>query len=151
MSTEQKPRVGAGVGVMLYRDGKILLGLRNSDPAKAQSSLRGEGTWTMPGGTLEFGETIEEGARREVLEETGIILNAVKVMGVNTDKNEHAHYITIGAYSDNFTGEAELKEPEEIVRWEWFDVNNLPEPMFRSCVHIMENYKQGLFYIPNLD
>lgn len=135
---------------MIYRDGKILLGLRHSDPAKAQSALRGEGTWTMPGGKLEFGETIEEGAKREALEETGLILNEVKVIGVNTDKNVHAHFITLATYCDNFTGEPELKEPEEIVEWRWFDINNLPEPMFRSCVHIMENYKQGLFYIPNL-
>lgn len=150
METEQKKRVGAGVGIMLYRDGKILLGLRHSDPAKAKSSLRGEGTLTMPGGKLEFGETMEEGAKREVLEETGIILNDARVMCINTDKNEHAHYITVGVYCDNFTGEAELKEPEEIVRWDWFDVKNLPEPMFRSCVHIMENYRQGKFYIPDM-
>lgn len=142
-----KKRVGAGVGVMLYRGGKILLGLRASDPAKARSSLRGEGTWTMPGGKLEFSETIEEGARRETLEETGIILNEVKVMCVNTEKNEHAHYITVGAYCDNFSGEAELKEKVEFVRWEWFDLNNLPSPIFPSSAHMVENYKQNKFYI----
>ncbi len=154
METAEKKRVGAGIGVMLWRDGKILLGLRNSDPAKAQSALRGEGTWTMPGGKLEFGETIEEGAKRETLEETGIILNDVRVICVNTEKNEHAHFITIGAYCDNFTGEfsnePELKEPDEIVRWEWFDINNLPSPMFPSSAHIIVNYRNKVFYTPAL-
>lgn len=150
MPTEEKPKVRGGVRVMLYRDGKILLSLRNSDPAKAQSSLRGEGTWTMPGGKLEFGETIEEGAKREVLEETGIILNEVKVMCLNTEKNQHAHYITVGTYCDNFSGEAELKEPEEIVDWQWFDLNNLPSPIFPSSEHMLVNYKNKVFYTPNL-
>lgn len=48
-------------------DGKVLLGQRHSDPEKADSALHGEGTWTMPGGKLHFGESFEEGATREVL------------------------------------------------------------------------------------
>jgi 8-oxo-dGTP diphosphatase len=68
-------KVGAGVGVMIFSDGKILLGKRHSDPQKADSELHGEGTWTMPGGKLDFGESFEQGACREVFEETGIKLS----------------------------------------------------------------------------
>lgn len=41
--------VRVGFGVMILRDGKILLGKRHEDPIKADSELHGEGTWTMPG------------------------------------------------------------------------------------------------------
>ena len=53
----KRPRVG--VGVMILKDGNILLGHRNTDAAKASSALHGEGTWTMPGGKLDFHEDLE--------------------------------------------------------------------------------------------
>ena len=43
---------GVGFGVMILKQGRILLGKRHSDPDKADSELHGEGTWTMPGGKL---------------------------------------------------------------------------------------------------
>ncbi|MEI7478306.1 MAG: NUDIX domain-containing protein [bacterium] len=49
----------------------------------------------MPGGKLHFGETFEEGAAREVLEETGIILHKTHVICVNQDIIETAHFVTI--------------------------------------------------------
>jgi len=73
---------GVGFGVILLKGGKVLLGKRHSDPKKADSELYGEGTWTLPGGKLEFGEEFEEGAIREVAEETSIKLNSVKVISV---------------------------------------------------------------------
>ena len=69
-------KMGIGFGVMVLRDGKILLGQRHVDPIKASSEMHGEGTWTMPGGKLHFGESFEEGAKREVMEETGVEINA---------------------------------------------------------------------------
>ncbi len=68
--------IGVGFGVLLLKDGKMLLGKRHEDPSKASSALHGEGTWTMPGGKLHFRESFEEGAKREVLEETGIKLTS---------------------------------------------------------------------------
>ena len=114
----EKKKVGAGIGVMIFKDGKILLGRRHADAVKADSALRGEGTWTMPGGKLDFGESFEEGARREVSEETGLVLNEVKIFCVNNDKNEHAHFVTTGLFSDNFSGEPKIMEPDEIVEWQ---------------------------------
>lgn len=143
----QKKKVGAGFGVMMMKDGKILLGKRHDDPEKASSELRGEGTWTMPGGKLEFGESFEEGAKREVLEETGINLKEVKVICVNNNKNEHAHFITIGMFSDSFIGEPNVMEPDEITKWEWFYLDNLPSKVYPPSLDVIENYKKKLFYI----
>jgi 8-oxo-dGTP diphosphatase len=58
----QSPVVGVG-GVVIH-EGRALLIKRGSEPLKDQ--------WSIPGGTLELGESIQEGVRRELLEETGI-------------------------------------------------------------------------------
>lgn len=145
---EEKKKAGVGVGVLILRDSKILLGKRHEDPEKASSLLSGAGTWTMPGGKLDFGETFEEGAKREVLEETGLKLNKVDVICVNNDIIETAHFVTIGLYSDDFIGEPKIMEPDEITEWQWFDFNNLPSPIFFPSARVLENYKNKCFYIP---
>ncbi|MBR9676729.1 NUDIX domain-containing protein [Candidatus Woesearchaeota archaeon] len=142
-----KEKVGVGFGVMLLKDNKVLLGKRHEDPEKASSLLKGAGAWTMPGGKLDFGETFEEGAIRETLEETGIKLNKVEVICVNQDIIESAHFITIGLFSDDFEGEPQALEPDEITEWQWFDLNNLPTPLYFPSEKVLRNYKQEKFYI----
>jgi 8-oxo-dGTP diphosphatase len=137
-------KVGAGFGVMLLKNNRVLLGKRHDDAEKADSALRGEGTWTMPGGKFEYGEEFEEGGKREVKEETGIILKDVKVVCVNNDKNEFAHFITVGLISDDFEGEARVMEPDEITEWRWFDLDNLPTPLYFPSEKILNYYKKEI-------
>lgn len=59
-----EPRVG--VGAITIKDGKVLLVKRGVEPSK--------GLWAIPGGTLKLGETLQECAAREILEETGITI-----------------------------------------------------------------------------
>ncbi len=146
---EEKKKVGVGFGVLLLRDGKVLLGKRHQDPEKASSLLNGAGTWTMPGGKLHFGETFEEGAKREVMEETGLKLNQVNIICINQDMVETAHFITIGLFSDDIEGEPQVLEPDEITEWHWFDLNHLPAPIYFPSAKVLENYKQEKFYLPN--
>jgi len=145
---EKKKKVGVGFGVLILKNNKILLGKRHEDPEKASSLLNGAGTWTMPGGKLEFGETFEEGAKRETLEETGILLKTVKVICVNNDMVETAHFVTIGLFSDDFEGEPQVMEPDEITEWRWFDLNELPNQIYFPSAKVLENYKTKKFYMP---
>ena len=131
---------------MILKEGKILLGKRHEDPIKASSLLNGAGTWTMPGGKLDFGETFEEGAKREILEETRIKLNDVKVFCVNNDMVETSHFVTIGMLCKNFEGEPQVMEPDEITEWRWFGFDELPSPLFFPSEKILENYKTNKFY-----
>lgn len=87
--SEEKKKVGAGFGVILEKDGKILLGKRHPDPDKADSAFRSAGEWSLPGGKLEWGESFENGAIREVKEETGITIKDPKVISVHNCKNQH--------------------------------------------------------------
>ncbi len=108
---------GAGVGIILIRDDKILLGKRTDDASKGTSELKGEGTWTLPGGKIHFKESFEETLVREVSEETGMELNSFEIICVNNDIVGEKHFITIGALSEEFEGEPNVMEPEEITEW----------------------------------
>jgi 8-oxo-dGTP diphosphatase len=137
---EEKKRVGTGFGVMVLRDGKLLLGKRHEDSAKADSELHGEGTWTMPGGKFEWGETFSEGAKRELLEETGMILKKSRTICVNNDKNEFAHFVTVGFLAEEYEGEPRVMEPDEITEWKWFELDNLPSKVFPPSTKILKCY-----------
>ena len=140
-------RVGVGVGVLLLnRDGKVLLGKRHSDPEKAGSLLKGAGTWTMPGGKMRFGESFEECAKRETLEETGLRLKKVSVICISNDTVPDAHFVTIGLLCDDFEGEPKEMEPGKITEWNWFSLEKLPQPLYFPSARVLENYRLGLFY-----
>ncbi|MCK5629014.1 MAG: NUDIX domain-containing protein [Nanoarchaeota archaeon] len=145
---QKKKKIGVGFGVLILKDNKVLLGKRHEDPEKASSLLNGAGTWTMPGGKLDFGETFEQGAKRETMEETGIKLNKVDVICVNNDMVETAHFITLGLFSDDFEGKPQVLEPDEITEWGWFDLNELPNPIYFPSAKVLENYKAKKFYVP---
>jgi len=141
-------KVGVGFGVLILKDNKVLLGKRHDDPAKADSELHGEGTWTMPGGKFEFGETFEESAAREVIEETGIEVNQdkLKLISLSNDKVTDAHFVTIGFLCEDFKGEAKVMEPDEITEWRWFDLDNLPDKVFFPSTKVLKNYLGNTIY-----
>jgi len=99
------PRVG--FGVMVLRDKQVLLGKRHDDPAKASSELHGEGTWTMPGGKLDYQEDLNDGMYREVVEETGIKIdkNKLELISLTNNVVHDAHFVTIGFLCQEFRGE----------------------------------------------
>ncbi len=144
---EEKKRVGAGFGVILEKGGKILLGKRHPDPDKADSAFRSAGEWSLPGGKIEWGESLEDGAIRETKEETGITIKNPKVISVHNCKNEHAHFLTVGLLTHEWKGEAQVMEPDEMTEWQWFPLDNLPEPRYFPSFEVIENYKAGKFYM----
>ena len=136
----------AGFGVILLRDDEVLLGKRHDDPEKASSMLHGEGTWTLPGGKLDFGERLDEGAKREVYEETGIIVNSLEAVSITDEIVHDAHFVTIGFISKDFEGDAKVMEPDEITEWKWFSLDNLPKPMFPPSEKALRNFMEGKLY-----
>lgn len=119
-----KNRPAVGVGVFVFKDGKFLLGKRVGD--------HGKDSWSVPGGYLEFCETFEECARREVEEETGV--NIINIRLITTVNNvfveENKHSITIFMFSDWKSGEPKVTEPDKFVDIDWYSFANLPSPLF---------------------
>jgi len=136
----------AGLGVLILKNNKVLLGKRNDDAIKADSALHGEGTWTCPGGKIDFGERIADAAKKEIFEETGIKAKDLEVISVTNEIVHDAHFVTIGFLCKEFEGEPRIMEPEEITEWKWFQINKLPEPIYPPSLKLINNYLEGKIY-----
>ena len=137
---------GVGVGVIILKDNKILLGLRNPDKVKASSEFQGQGTWTMPGGKVEFMEKLVDAAKRELEEETSLQAKELRLLCISDDMTDTAHYVTVGFIASEYSGEVKTMEPETILEWKWFDLNDLPSNIYKPSQKCIEKYKEGIIY-----
>ncbi len=144
---EKELKFGIGVGVILLNEKReVLLGLRNDDKDIADSDLRLEGTFTLPSGKVKYGETFEEAGIRKVKDETNLDVNKIKVISLQNDINEYAHYATIGLLGEEYSGDIKIKSTNEIVKWEWFSLNNLPSNLCFPSKKIIDCYINNKFY-----
>src|SRR3989344_1839312 len=92
-SMEEQLRPKVGVGVVIVKEGKILLGKRRG--------AHGAGQYAGPGGHLEHLESIENCAKREVLEETGLEIDNIRFLCLSNLKvYAPKHYVDIGVIAD---------------------------------------------------
>ncbi len=127
-----RPKIG--VGVMVIKDKKILLGKRKN--------AHGDGTRSFPWGHLELNESVEECAIRETMEEANIKIKNI-AMGPFTNDifvQEGKHYITLFAICEHAEGEPQVMEPEKCEKWEWYEWDNLPEPLFLPIINLIKQW-----------
>ncbi|KAM3087944.1 hypothetical protein ACMFMG_002012 [Clarireedia jacksonii] len=135
-SLSLRPTVRVGVGVFILRSHQpsdspagstqFLIGLRKGS--------HGANTWGLPGGHLEFGESFEECAEREVKEETGLAVAETRFLTATNDvmEGDGKHYVTVFMVCrcKERDEEARVLEPEKCERWEWIgweDIVNVAE------------------------
>jgi len=125
--------VRVGVGVYAVRDGKFLVGKRMNS--------HGEDTYACPGGHMEFGESWENTAIREFLEETGLEISNPRFFGLTNDifEKENKHYITIAVIADCPEGEPEILEPNKCGGWQWIDFDSVPEEKFVALENLLNS------------
>jgi 8-oxo-dGTP diphosphatase len=131
------PRVG--VGVFVWKGDKFLIGQRLGS--------HGANTWSIPGGHLEQGESWAEAAKREVLEETGMIVDNVRFLAATNDifPKDQKHYVTIWVETDWISGEPAITEPDKWVNQEWRTFQSLPSPLFEPCWRNLKAARPDLF------
>ncbi len=134
---DQYPKVG--IGVMILKDGKVLLGKRMGS--------HGAGQYAFPGGHLEYMESFENCAKRETTEETGIEIGNIRLLRLmNLKAYAPKHYVDVGLIADWKSGEPRIMEPEKCEGWGWYDIDNLPAPLFSTIETYIEAYKGGNNY-----
>ncbi len=124
MSGDDKRYPGVGVAVIVVKEGKVLVCKRGN--------THGSGTWAVPGGKLEFGETWEECARREVQEEAAIKVKNLSFVYATNDimPGDSKHYVTIYMIGEYAGGEVHANEPEKNNEFQWLEWENIPQPRF---------------------
>ena len=125
MEVQTPQRVGVGCAVIIMRDGKFLMIKR--------AGKHGGGTWSVPGGWQEIGESFEQASRREVTEEVGCEIENIRFGAVTNNyfPEEGVHSISILSLADWKAIEPQNLEPEKCEELRWVDFDSLPSPLFR--------------------
>src|ERR1017187_8388424 len=112
-----------GVGALIFHRGRILMAQRGKEPLK--------GAWSLPGGALEVGESLDAAVRREVREETGLEVKPVKVFEIferimrDSSGAPEYHYVLID-YICRVKG-GDLCAGDDVCRVEWVLERDLPK------------------------
>ena len=115
--------IGVGGGIFIVKEGRVLLQRR------ADNSL-----WSMHSGAMEIGETLEENARRELFEETGLRAGELELLGIFSGEDMRHTYpngdkvciVQVMYIAREYEGEIKLQK-EELSELRWFDIGALPD------------------------
>ena len=131
------PAAGA---IILDEKRRVLLQLRADD-----------GTWGLPGGALEPGETLEECARREVLEETGLTLDQLRFFGIYSGESQHHTYpngdevYCVNAVYVSTVYHGSLRgDGDETRELRFYEVMHLPQSITPLCRPVLEELKNRM-------
>lgn len=135
------PIILTGAGVILVNDKQeILLGRRADN-----------GYWAYPAGSMELGESFEECARRETLEEAGLLCGELELLMLRSGKdtyyeypNQDKVYFAGAVYvCHEFTGEMKVQE-EEVIEQAFFPLDSLPDNLSPGTLEVIEKFREYL-------
>jgi 8-oxo-dGTP diphosphatase len=141
MDEASRPKVG--VGVMILKDGKALISQRMAS--------HGKGEFQFVGGHLEHLESFEECARRETFEETGLEIANIRFQYLaNTTHFALKHYVHVALTADWHSGEPQHLEPEKNGPWQWYALEDLPEPLLLFSQLHVRSMREGVSYFDDV-
>jgi ADP-ribose pyrophosphatase YjhB (NUDIX family) len=86
-----------------------------------------------------FGETFGQAIERNTAEELGCKLLNHSIIAVNANYAFDNHYVGIGALA-SIEGEPKIMKPDDWQKWEWFDLDNLPDNLFVPAKNLLDSY-----------
>ena len=110
----------ATVDAVIIKDNKVLLIKRGSEPFRNY--------WGLPGGYVDWDETLEDAVKREVKEEVGATVISLKQMGIYSDPKRHPQQTIDVSYEVDIEGE--IKAGDDAKEYKWFDLKELPQLAF---------------------
>ncbi|MHA1772007.1 MAG: NUDIX hydrolase [Candidatus Thorarchaeota archaeon] len=131
-----------GVGAFVIGSNGLLMARRDKEP--------GKGLWSVPGGAVELGETQEDAAKREILEETGIHIEILRLLGTadlierDSDGNIMFHYVLNHYIARPLDTETHSETPDGEVAW--FPLDRLPQDEIPELL-----WKAIQKYMPDLE
>jgi len=127
--------VQTGVAAIVLNNERVLLGKRLGS--------HGAGTWSFPGGKLDYGEDPFYCALRETKEETGMNVRMIDRNSCASTNDifekENLHFTTLYFRADYNGGIPIVMEPNKCEEWKWFSWNNLPKPLFLPVQNLIKN------------
>ena len=121
--------IGLGVGVFIFNEKDELLLMKRG--AKSKNEV---GAWSVPGGTVDFGETLKQTAIREVKEELDVAIEILEQLPAYEVllPEESQHWVTNIFKAKIIGGVPKIQEPEKCEALEWFSLNALPSPIAKA-------------------
>jgi 8-oxo-dGTP diphosphatase len=124
------------VGALIVEQGKLLLVKRAKEPFKD--------FWDIPGGFLEAGEHPEDGARREIYEETGLHIQVGELVGIFMDTYGETGETTLNIFYTATVSGGEANAGSDATALHWFEINALPKQIaFDSAHEVLQLLRNG--------
>lgn len=122
----------------------IVVNSKNQILSGKRKNSFGPGLYGFPGGRLELSETLADCAKRELLEETGLMAKSVKFLGVIRTLQDNGNFIHFAFLCDEYEGEIELKEPGKCEAWNFYQQTDIPSntlPAHLSGIDLLNGRK----------
>jgi len=115
--------IGVGAGAIIFnKDGRIFLAKRGPEARNEKNR------WEFPGGSVEFGETLESALIREIREEYGFVIDVVQLLDVVNHilPEEKQHWVSPTYLCRYKNGKPSIKEPHKCEEIGWFNIGAIP-------------------------
>ena len=130
-----------GAAILVVDEQNRLLLMKRSD----------SGCWGPPGGAVEPGEVIEDAARREALEETGLRVAEMSLLGIFSgpelyykySNGDEVYNVTIVYLNHDVTGDVRLNGEHNV--WDWFALGDIPADLSPPIKPVIEKFKEAIF------
>jgi ADP-ribose pyrophosphatase len=134
--------IGVGCGALIINDNNETLLLKRTQKTRSEA-----GFWSKPGGTVEFGEKVEDAVKREIKEELGVHIELIRFLGFTDHiiKSENQHWVAFNYLAKIISGTLQNIEPEKAEEIKWFKLNNLPENLTQTTREPIDVYLKSNF------